>query len=121
VDIRVNSGDGKWCWLGESKIHRKYEDLAEALLQLLSRYSTGRDPDGGCLIFVRNRGCNSVIAKWREWLQSRGIEKLKRTEDDGAHRCFRSVHAHDSAAEYRVRHMGVHLYYEPRDKSARGN
>lgn len=118
VDISVSSNDGKWRWLGESKIHRKYKDLSEALIQLLSRYSTGRDPDGGCLILVQNENCNSVLAKWREWLQSQKTERLERTED-GTPRCFWSVHRHDSAAEYRVRHIAVHLHYKPRDKSAR--
>jgi hypothetical protein len=117
VDILVNSADGTRCWIGESKIHRKYEDLTQALLQLISRYATGRDPDGGLLILVKHKGCDEVLKRWRKHLQTVRTEGLIRTERDVTPRCFRSVHEHDSGAEYCVRHMGVHLYYAPRDES----
>jgi len=117
VDITVNSADGTRCWLGESKIHRKYDDLTQALLQLISRYATGRDPDGGLLILVQNKGCDKVVTRWRKHLKTVRAEGLLRIEQDVTRRCFRSLHEHDSGAEYCVRHMGIHLYYAPRDKS----
>lgn len=119
VDILVESGDRRMRWLAESKIHRSYRNLEEGLRQLLSRYDSGRDRAGGLLIIFRRAGCEQILEAWRRRVQDRAIERARDTEDDSSARCFVSIHLHDAGGEYRVRHMGIHLYFAPRDASAR--
>jgi hypothetical protein len=116
VDITVRSGDRKRDWLGESKRHKDNSYLAAGLVQLLSRYATGRDADGGLLIFVQKKGCDRMVAAWRRYLETKSLERLERCEDDPTARCFRSIHIHDAGSPYTIRHMAVHLFFAPRDR-----
>lgn len=118
VDIIVNGG-GRWTWLAECKVHSSYDTLHEGLKQLLTRYSTGRFPNGAFIIFIKNVKGSKVVEKWREKVVGEGLEYFVREQDESTRFCFRSTHEHQtSGTEYTVRHVGVMLYYSPQDKSA---
>ena len=117
VDMLVRSIDPEYTWLCESKIHRKYDDLIEALNQLTTRYSTGRDRDAGIMIVIRAKACNRVISSWRTRLVDHTDHKIATIDKRAQNRGFRSSHVLPSGSKLRVRHFALHMYFEPQDRS----
>ena len=110
-------------WIGEAKIHCTYDYLMEGFVQLCDRYSTGNEDDceGGLLFYVKGNNTLSVVEKWKETLLAANIQGLSVTQcKTRSLLSFYSVHTHPkSGLPYKVRHIGVILGFDPKDKSAR--
>ena len=124
-DIIVNDKIHGYQWLGESKIHRKYDDLLEGFKQLSDRYSSGNYKQNHGAVIIINKGGDTakVVNKWKEMLiddpfyKSRSIKAEICTQNKD---CFISTHEHTgSSNDYTVRHIPINVYYKPVDKSAK--
>lgn len=110
-------------WIGEAKIHSGYDYLFQGFQQLCTRYSTGDEGQdcGGLLIYIKTNNAADVIKNWRADLQGRGLQDY--SDYDNATRStfvFNSIHKHDrSGTPFNVRHIGVILGFEPKDKDVR--
>ncbi|MEZ8602371.1 hypothetical protein [Vibrio splendidus] len=122
-DIYVEKTTTGYKWIGESKIHRKYDDLLEGFKQLTERYSSGfsNEQHGAVLIVSANQNIGNVMDKWKDrltsdsWFIDRNIES-KDCQKDGM--CFYTKHNHTtSSIEYSVRHIPISIYFNPIDKS----
>ncbi len=110
-------------WIGEAKVHSSYDYLYQGFQQLTTRYSTGdKNQDrGGMLIYIRTMDAAGVIAQWREHLRSK--ELIDYSEADCAARAaftFFTTHKHDRSGEpFHVRHVGIILGFDPKDRRKR--
>lgn len=113
----------KFMWIGEAKIHSTYDYLMEGFVQLCDRYSIGNEDDceGGLLFYVKGNNTLNVVEKWKETLLASKIHGLTVSQcNTRSYLSFYSVHKHPkSGLPYKVRHIGVILGFEPKDKSAR--
>lgn len=122
VDILVRSAKLGLLWIGECKVHGAYEDLAEGMLQLHTRYASGRYPSVGFIIFCFNQDAASVVATWKTRLSERKLcGMIDEPVDDPRHALsFTTRHIHaGSGLEVVTRHVVVPLYWVPEDKSGR--
>jgi hypothetical protein len=109
-------------WLGEAKIHDSYDYLLEGFNQLCTRYSTGDHASaaGGVVIYIRQRAAASVMSKWKDHLKENADVPTIAVAECAARPAlaFFSEHEHEvSGLPYKVRHMGVCLHFQPKDKS----
>lgn len=117
VDMSVRLGD--FTWIGEAK---KDGNFNEGFLQLTTRYvpaSGNYSHNQGGLIFymVTAPDARGKLDIWRNDLVSRGHTCIDCTRNLLA---FYSDHQlKGSGTNFKVRTMGVALYHQPEDKSAR--
>lgn len=122
ADLIVKRGD--WLWLGEAKIHNDYAWLLKGFHQLTTRYAVGRDysSQGGLIIYVTGKNTAGVMTKWAGHLEEHVDSDWGLSTDhdiDSPQLTFFSQHKHErSGLDFRVKHIPVSLYFEPRDKSA---
>lgn len=122
VDILVRSAKLGLLWVGECKVHGAYEELDEGMLQLHTRYASGRYPAVGFIIFCFNQDAGSVVAAWKARLiESKLCGLLGDPVEDPRHAlCFTTRHQHAGAGlEVVTRHVVASLYWGPEDKSGR--
>ncbi|OEU52310.1 MAG: hypothetical protein BA861_07000 [Desulfobacterales bacterium S3730MH5] len=120
ADLLVNKSHFKW--IGEAKIHDSYNYLLQGFQQLTTRYSSGSDYQqaGGLLIYHRGENTKGVMDEWAKRLASESLPGLEVTPCIKRSLPFFSSHTHEkSGLPFRVRHMPVMLYFNPKDKSAR--
>jgi hypothetical protein len=109
-------------WIGECKVHHKYEDLDEGMLQLHTRYANGRCPSVAFVVFCFNKNALAMLEKWKTRLVEKRLCGLfEEPVDDPDHKLtFTTRHRHEgSGLEFKTRHMIVSLYWKPKDKSGR--
>lgn len=110
----------KFMWLGEAKIHSDYGYLMKGFQQLCTRYSPGtnNNSNGGLIIYIRTNNASKVIAEWKNRLDNEQLEDYSSSEcDTRKGLSFNSTHQHvRSGLPYKVRHMGVVLGFDPKDK-----
>ena len=118
ADLSVKHRNG-WLWIGEAKIHSDYGYLWQGFQQLTTRYTTGNDNQnaGGLIIYIRNKNAKSVIDTWKERLNTNyGIQEFSPCPKRESFSFFtRHVHSR-SGIPFNVRHMGVVLGFDPRDR-----
>jgi hypothetical protein len=119
VDVHVSSNRLNLKWNGEAKKHGAYDYAAEGIRQLLTRYTSGMDPNGGFLLYVFNVDAASVLAEWRKYVVEDQSCQTRSTADDPVAFRFRSTHRHSSGIDYVVRHHIVLMHFNPQDKSGR--
>lgn len=122
VDILVRSARPGLLWVGECKVHRAYEDLDEGMLQLHTRYASGRYPAVGFLIFCFNHNAALVATAWRTRLVERRLcGMVGDPADDPRHALtFTTRHLHaGSGLEVLTTHVIASLYWRPEDRSGR--
>ena len=113
-----------WLWLGEAKVHNDYGWLLKGFHQLTTRYAVGRDysSQGALIIYVTGKNTAGVMNKWAGHLVEHvdgGWELSTDHDIESPHLTFFSKHKHErSGLDFRVKHIPVSLYFEPRDKSA---
>ena len=120
VDIVVRKNN--YLWLGEAKIRRGNSNLWDGFLQLCTRYATGdtNQKEGGLLIYAREPNTSHQMNTWEEHLKSKALPEYSSAPCPKRSLSFFSVHNLEmSGQEFRVRHMPVMLYFEPKDKSGR--
>ncbi len=111
----------KFLWIGEAKIHHSYDYLWEGFQQLTTRYSTGdcNQKDGGLLIYIRNENAKNVMDSWQLHLSSKELPDYSSNPCLKRKLAFFSSHKHPRTGEqFRVKHIGMTLYFNPKDKSA---
>lgn len=117
-DIVIKHKD--YMWLGEAKIHSNYKYLMQGFKQLCTRYSSGtnKNCNGGLVIYIRTNDASAVIDEWKKRLDSEQLPEYSSTQCDSRQELsFHSIHKHArSGLPYKVRHMGVVLGFDPKDK-----
>lgn len=119
VDLSVKMGE--FSWIGEAK---KDGNFHEGFLQLTTRYvpaSGNFAHNQGGLIFylVATPNARGKLTNWRDDLTSNGYTCVDCTRNPLA---FYSDHKIESSGtDFKVRTMGVALYHQPKDKSARNS
>lgn len=119
TDLLIRKNE--YLWIGEAKIHSSYDYLWEGFQQLATRYSVGSNnqKDGGLLIYIRVKDAKQVMEKWKDHLSSKQLSNYSLDSCLKRDLAFFSKHKHDRSGElFRVRHIGITLYFNPQDKSA---
>lgn len=119
ADLVVRKKD--FLWIGEAKIHRNYDYLWEGFLQLTTRYSTGdyNQKDGGLLIYIRNENAIKIINNWKNHLATKNLKDYSSKPCLNRNLAFFSNHQHEKTGQlFKVKHIGIMLYFNPKDKSA---
>jgi hypothetical protein len=126
VDLTVLLGqvlDG-FTWIGEAKIYRSIADPREGLLQLVSRYKPAsgnyNHVHQGVLLYVYRPEIITLMQDWRDELPSQQpIHSNIQNDIFNNPFAFTSEYTHESGVTCKVRHIGLNLYFKPRDKSGR--
>lgn len=119
VDLSVKMGE--FSWIGEAK---KDGNFHEGFLQLTTRYvpaSGNYAHNQGGLIFymIAAPDARSKLDSWRDQLAAKGYGCVDCTRNKLA---FFSDHKLEgSGTTFKVRTMGVALFHQPKDKSARSS
>ncbi len=116
TDILVRCSKFDLVWIGECKIHRKYKDLDEGLLQLHTRYASGRYPSVAFIIFCFNKDAASVMKTWKTRLAKTQLSGMINGPCDvpGYNLSFSTKHKHmGSGLEFETIHILVSLYWKP--------
>ncbi|MDY6939765.1 MAG: hypothetical protein SWY16_19200 [Cyanobacteriota bacterium] len=106
-------------WIGEAKKHSSYPYLWKGFQQLMTRYSTGDDnqKDGGILIYIFIKNAQSVMQKWKNYLSEKELTGYSSNSCPLRKLAFFSNHTHErSGLAFKIRHMPVILYFNPKDK-----
>lgn len=110
-----------YVWIGEAKIHGSYDYLWKGFLQLSTRYSTGdgNQKNGGIIIYIFNKNANSIMQKWKEYLE-KILPDCETKACKARPLAFFSTHCHEkSGYPFTVRHIPVMLYFDPKDRVAK--
>lgn len=111
---------GNYTWLGEAKIHGAYDYLFQGFQQLCTRYASGTPMSnhGGLLIYIRNNDALAVVNSWRTHLSGKSLKDYHESECEMRPLlAFNSSHKHErSGLPYYVRHVGIVLGFDPKDK-----
>lgn len=124
TDLLVYSQHVKAKWIGEAKIHRDYDYLADGLRQLLNRYTSGRESTVGLIIFIFQEKANLIVSRWRAKIQDESLCGFCGDFETvpGDRLDFSSKHVHRSSGfSVSTRHFFALLHYSPDDKSARAS
>lgn len=127
ADIRVKLGSFKW--IAEAKRATSITNVREGLLQLLTRYSKGEGnaTSGGLFIYIQGTDEREGIFM-RKWINnelpkihaSTVIKIISTTPCSFKPTCYISNLIHpDSKNDYKLRHMPIGFFHNPKDKSAR--
>lgn len=115
VDLKVTKTKIGVLYLAEAKIHRSYEKNRKGMRQLLTRYASGKEKLGGFLLYITSPGAKRIVDKWRTEVRCRELsctnvsQMLRRG-------VFDSTHTHRTQYPLRVRHYGVFMHYDPKDR-----
>lgn len=109
VDIAVKCEAHAFTWLAEAKKDNGSKYLAGGLSQLLDDYSSGRDPDAGFIVYIRQKKGLKTLGEWREYVEQEQLNQLQRFGESSA-AWFDSVHL-VNGAEVTVRHFAAVLTY----------
>lgn len=124
TDILVKCPHLRLEWIAETKRHTGYEQLAEGMKQLHTRYTNGRHENMGFLVFVFAKKVKLVMDKWKKLLSEEKLCGLvtNPVEDATNQLAFISEHEHEvTGLRVKTRHIFAGLYFEPTDKSAVGS
>jgi hypothetical protein len=117
---KKNYANQDYFWLGEAKIHGSYNDIEKGFEQLCWRYSTGTTSasNGGVIIYIKTNDAANVIRTWRDRLATLNLPNYTNSDcNKRPQLAFYSTHKHESSGlDYRVRHMGVVLHFNPIDR-----
>lgn len=97
--------------LVEAKIYKGFSTHADAINQLLSRYSTGRLPSGYVLEYVKKPDITGIVKRLRE-RSDHELPELQQgsTIDYDLKWGYESQHLHGSGENIKVIHLNVNLY-----------
>ena len=119
MDIVVR-GPNDYLWLAEAKKFKSdYAWLYKGFQQLNTRYATGlQGHDAGAIIIYSDQArIDQMMDRWKAHLgeQQADINFQKCPLNDLA---FFSTHKHEKTGRpYKVRHIPLSLYFEPKDTS----
>lgn len=126
VDIRVEypTKEGMYVWLCEAKRDTSVDHVYEGFLQLTTRYATGisEQSEGSVLLYVQKNPLLDFMTKTKEKLQSERADieicECKRWPTQSF--VFETpLPRIGGDFRYKIRYIGVSLYFLPQDKSGR--
>ncbi len=122
VDLVVEKDE--FTWLGEAKIFGGTNTyLWEGILQLTTRYATGRPNAncGGLVVYIFDEDAKSIMDNWATYISNKeDLEDYKGSKCPKNPLAFFSQFKNKvSGLEYKVRHIPVLLHFNPQDKSGR--
>lgn len=117
-DVTINVRQ-EYIWMGEAKKVTGVDIswLYKGYLQLSNRYSTGMpgQDSGGILIYANCPRIDHVRDSWEKYLQAK-IKDVTTTRCSKNDLAFFSEHLHERTGRvFRIRHLPVSLYFEPRE------
>jgi hypothetical protein len=118
----VVEGVEKFLWLAEAKIHGSYKWLFKGFQQLTTRYSTGMPGQdaGAMIIYCKGPRIDRMMSAWSKHLVE-NQPGAKIFPCDGNPTVFVSLHIHvRTGARFKVRHVPVSLYFDPKDRAPSG-
>lgn len=134
VDLKItfHGTEKQFHWLGEAKTDKDgISNVFGGLEQMLTRYATGEhgiQDHAGIIVYIRRQGSESFITQLRDAVSTNMPEN---TNFNSAEFCTLrpkmafntdySIPRLGSESSYKVRYMGVSLYFVPEDKSGRGS
>ncbi len=124
TDLLVRDDRLGLVWIAECKVHGSYFDLEEGMLQLHTRYASGRHPAVAFVIFCFNKDATAVVSAWKEHLVKRAVCGLagEPVDDPEQPLAFSTLHRHAaSGLDVITRHLVVSLYHKPEDRSGRAS
>lgn len=122
TDLLVRCDKLGLLWIAECKIYRDNKCLEEGLLQLHTRYASGRYPAVALVILCFQRNAAAVLRKWKEYLAGKRPCGMMGEPGDISpdNLCFVTKHIHPgSGNEVSTRHVVASLYWNPQDRSGR--
>ena len=97
--------------LAEAKVYDGHAYHAQAIHQLMSRYSTGRQPTGYVIEYVKKRGIAAIVTQLRKRADADLPEYQEGSTDGHAMNwAYVSQHRHSSEELLRVVHINVNLH-----------
>lgn len=97
--------------LGEAKIYSGPEYHLKGLSQLLGRYTTGREPRGLVIVYVRQQNIKGLLEKIRDRMDADLPQQQQgKTMDHSCRWNFLSRHLHSSGEVLEVAHAGCNLH-----------
>jgi hypothetical protein len=97
--------------LAEAKVYDGHAYHAQAIHQLISRYSTGRQPTGYVVEYVKKRGIASIVTQLRKRADTERPECQEgSTTGHAMNWAYVSNHRHSSDELLRVVHINVNLH-----------
>lgn len=123
-DITVKGKEQGWMWIGEAKIFKSITNLDEGFLQLTTRYrhADSTKNAAGVIAYTFRSNAASHLATWQTALEGKVLSNFSSTpctKKPGM--AFFSTHTHEaSGVPMTIKHIAVSLFFEPKDKSARG-
>lgn len=99
--------------LGEAKIYDGPEYHISGLVQLLGRYTTGREGRGLLISYVKKKDIKNLFTKLRTQMDTDlPLDQKGRAEDLKLKWSFLTKHGHDSGEDLQVGHIGCNLHVE---------
>ena len=97
--------------LAEAKIYDGPAYHTKAINQLISRYSTGRQPRGYVIEYVKDSGIANIVMKLRKQADAnQPVRQEGATSDHKMKWTYISQHRHGSAELIRVVHVNINLH-----------
>lgn len=117
TDLTIKSLNNEFLWIGEAKLVSSVDNthIWGGFLQLVTRYTSGDNPNGGLLIYIYTPDANSIMDKYKDFTVSK-TEYEFRYEDCPTRKTggFYTVHRHHaSGLDFKTRHIPVILHYDP--------
>jgi hypothetical protein len=97
--------------LGEAKIYDGFEYHISGLEQLIDRYSTGRDPSGILIEYIRKANIKKLVNDLRNRMDKE--LPLQQTDKSAEHKIkwsFITYHKHSSGEDLKVQHICCNLF-----------
>lgn len=113
TDLKIENRSAHVVWIAESKLHSSHEKNIDGMLQLMTRYTSGRHRNAGFLLFIRQPSAALILKRWRAAVQADARLACTSVEDLSRQATFSSDHDHPSGFKLLVRHYGVLLFYDP--------
>lgn len=124
VDIRIDKPGTDYLWLGEAKKDNSLNHVYEGFLQLTTRYATSatNQTQGGILIYILKKKATNFINDCKNNLIKKQIPNLKVSDDLENPLFFQTVSNIPRMGDhlsFKIRHLGISLYFSPKDHSGR--
>jgi hypothetical protein len=119
TDLKVENVSAQLTWLAEAKLHNSHKSNLEGILQLLTRYASGRHSHSGFLLYIRHKGAAKIFERWRKSILKDRRVKCHGVRSGDRGTIFISDHTLQSGFPMKVRHHAVLMAYDPQDHKKR--
>ncbi|WP_148230107.1 hypothetical protein [Marivirga tractuosa] len=118
TDLTISSLNNQYKWIGEAKLVQGVNNrhVWGGFLQLVERYTSGEDPNGGILLYIYCPDAKSIMESYREYTMTKNeyhflYENCKKKKIG----TFYTIHKHTSSGEnFKTRYIPVILHNSPK-------